>query len=184
MKKQPVFLAGVLLAIVVNPAFAKDHSAEYLVGVFSATGQLSDGSFAFCSGGGCRAFEAGHNIHYVRTADGLYAIEAPISVGGSLALGMLAGAAAPLAYKQWFMDQLHEGDRILFAVRCNKHNNCDFWLPNPDRTGKEYMTTGYYRADIAKTNTQNLCGKGKLSAAVEAQVCAAQPAAQSKPSTP
>jgi hypothetical protein len=181
VKKQSAFLIGVLLLIVACPAFSKDHSTEYVVGVFSATGQLSDGSYAFCSGHGCAGFNAAHNIHYVRTAEGMYAIEAPVSLGGTFALAMLAGAAAPTVHKEWFMDQLHEGDKILFASRCNKHNDCVFYLPNPDHDGKEYTTAGYYRADVAKTNTQNLCGKGKLSAAVEAQVCSAQPA--SKPVT-
>lgn len=164
-------------------AHAKDHSEEYKVGVFSATGQLSDGSFANCKGNGCSMYSAAHNIHYVRTPDGMYAIEAPVSVGRSILLGVLTDGVAPMVHKEWFMDQLHEGDKILFASQCNKHNNCTFWLPDPDHTGKEFATLGYYRADAAKTNTQTLCGKGKLSPAVEAQVCPATPAAGAAPTS-
>lgn len=152
-------------------AFAKDHSADYIVGIFSSTGLLSDGSFAYCQGHGCSAFSAAHNIHYVRTPKGMYAIEAPISVGRTIAAGMLLDGMAPQIHQQWFMDQLHEGDKVLFASRCNKHDNCTFWLPNPDHVGKEYITLGYYRPDVAPTNTQTLCGKGKLAPDVEAQVC-------------
>jgi hypothetical protein len=167
-------LVAVVFALgIVMPAFAHDHSADYQVGVFSSTGQLSDGSFVQCGGHACSSWSAGHNIHYVRTDLGMYAIEAPVSLGKTLALGMLAGPLAPTIHKEWFMDQLHEGDKILFDAKCNRHNNCEFWLPDPDKTGKEFITIGYYRSDVAKTNTTTLCGKGKLSPAVEAQVCPA-----------
>jgi hypothetical protein len=152
-------------------AYAKDHSSEYEVGVFSATGQLSDGSFAVCHGGMCSTHFAGHNIHYVRTPRGMYGVEAPIAKGTAFANAMLTGGLAPVAHQEWFMDQLHEGDKVLLAVKCNKHNDCTFWIPNPDHVGKEYSTFGFFRPDVAKTNTQTLCGTGKLSPAVEAQVC-------------
>jgi hypothetical protein len=92
-----------------------------------------------------------------------------------LLIGTLTDGFAPTIHKEWFMDQLHEGDKILFDAKCNKHNNCEFYLPDPDKTGKEIVTVGYYRADVAKTNTTTLCGKGKLSPAVEAQVCPINP---------
>lgn len=161
-----VFTLGISL-----PALGKDHASKYQVGVFTSTGQLSDGSFINCGNHSCASYSAAHNIHYIRTSDGLYAIEAPVSVGKSMMVGMFTEGLGPTVYQQWFMDQLHEGDKVLFYSKCNKHNNCTFALPNPDKVGKEYYTTGYYRADIAKTNTQTLCGKGKLSPDVEAQVC-------------
>lgn len=189
--RAPSLIRFIVVAALASTAFsvyAKDHSAKYQVGVFSSTGQLSDGSFAYCSGGGCAAYSAGHNIHYVRTQNGMYAIEAPVSVGKTVLLGVMTGAAySPTIHQEWFMDQLHEGDKVLFASRCNKHNNCTFWLPYPDKAGKEYITVGYYRADVAKTNTQTLCGKGKLAANVEAQVCpasATSAAAQTPASQP
>jgi hypothetical protein len=165
-------LAFAVLALgAVSPALAKDHSAQYQVGIFSSTGQLSDGTMATCSGHNCATYAALHNIHYVRTPDGMYAIESPISVGRTLLLGMATDGLGPQVHREWFMDQLHEGDKVLFASKCNKHDDCTFWLPNPDKVGKEYTTVGYYRPDVAQTNTQALCGKGKLSPAVEAQVC-------------
>jgi hypothetical protein len=84
---------------------------------------------------------------------------------------MMSNGIAPDVRKSWFMDQLHEGDKILFAVKCDKHNRCEFKLPNPNKVGKEVSTIGGFEPTIAKTNTTSLCGKGKLSAAVEAQVC-------------
>src|ERR1039458_1381023 len=161
--------------LVVSPAFAKDHAQWYQVGIFSSTGQLSDGTFANCYGSGCNSYSAGHNIHYIRTQDGMYAVEAPISVGLSLLGALATEGNSPTIHKEWFMDQLHEGDKVLFAAACDKHNNCQFWLPNPDKVGKEFSTMGYYRPDNAKTNTGTLCGTGKLKPEIEAQVCPAKP---------
>ena len=92
------------------------------------------------------------------------------------------------------MDNLHEGDKVLFAAKCDmKHSQhrCEFWLPNPDKTGKEVATLGSFSPAVAKTNTTALCGTGKLSAAVESQLCTPpavpQPASEitsSQPVTP
>ena len=40
--------------VLISLAYAKDkdHSAEYQAGTFSSTGQISDGGYASCSGGG------------------------------------------------------------------------------------------------------------------------------------
>jgi hypothetical protein len=88
---------------------------------------------------------------------------------------MMTGGNAPTIHKGWFMDNLHEGDRVLFAAKCktyrNNHTSCQFWLPNPDKAGKEILTVGGFTPAVAKTNTSQLCGTGKLSASVEAQVC-------------
>jgi hypothetical protein len=157
-------------------SLASDHSADYQVGIFSSTAQLSDGTFAQASGGTARAYQAQHNVHYVRTMTGLYAIQAPVAMAASMIDAMVLGPLAPVIHKEWFMDQLHEGDKILFRVRCNKHNDCEFYLPNPDTNGdkiKEVRTLGWYRPDNAQTNTQMLCGKGKLAPEVEAQICSA-----------
>ena len=143
----------------------KDHSADYQVGTFSSTGTISDGSYANCSGGGCSAYSAAHNIHYVSTADGVYAIEAPTSVAGTMLVGMMSGGNAPTIHKGWFMDNLHEGDKVLFAAKCktyrNNHTSCQFWLPNPDKTGKEILTMGGFSPAVAKTNTSQLCGTAR-----------------------
>ena len=152
-------------------ALAKDHSAQYQVGVFSSNGSANDGSYSDCSGGSCSGFGASHNVHYVTTDDGTYSIEAPVSVAGTMIMGMGRSGHSPTMHKAWFMDQLHRGDKVLFAVKCDKHNRCEFKLPNPDKVDKEVSTAGFFEPAIAKTNTTSLCGKGKLNAAVEAQVC-------------
>jgi hypothetical protein len=101
----------------------------------------------------------------------MYAIQAPISRGQTFLANLATNSNASQVHVQWFMDQLHEGDKVLFAYKCDKHNNCFFWLPKPDKEGKEYSTYGYFRPDAAQTNTQQLCGKSKLSPDVEAQLC-------------
>jgi hypothetical protein len=172
-----VMLSAVtILTLAVASAFAKDHAAEYQAGTFSATGQLSDGSIAQCNHGNCNSRGAAHNVHYVRTDDGMYVIEAPISVGASILEAYATAGIGPTLHKEWFMDQLHEGDKVLFRAECNKHNDCQFWLPNPDREGKEYRTLGIFRPDHAQTNTSALCRSGKLRPEVAAQVCPAMPA--------
>jgi hypothetical protein len=44
-------------------------------------------------------------------------------------------------------------------------------LPDPDKPNKEIRTLGFFFPAIAKTNTTVLCGTGRLTADVEAQVC-------------
>jgi hypothetical protein len=41
---------------------------------------------------------------------------------------MMSNGIAPDVHKSWFMDQLHEGDKILFAAKSDKHNRCEFKL--------------------------------------------------------
>ena len=159
------------LALTTVAAFAGDHASNYQAGTFSATGKVEDGTFSNGLGRGVVTKAAAHNVHYVSTPDGTYAIEAPTAVGKTILVESLTHTAMADIHKQWFMDQLHEGDQVLFAAQCDKHNNCQFWLPNPDKAGKEIHTQGSYEPNVAKTNTQALCGKGKLSPAVEAQVC-------------
>jgi hypothetical protein len=137
--------------------------------------RVSDGSYssASCSSFGCNgsAYNASHNVHYVRTANGIFSIEAPVSVGGTILLGMVSNGVSPTLHKQWFMDNLHEGDKILFGAQCGKHNRCTIRLPNPDKPTKEVITQGFFFPAVAPTNTTVLCGKGKLTADVEAQMC-------------
>ena len=164
--------ASLIVLAVATSAFAADHSSQYMAGTFSATGVVDDGVYASSGNRNARAVSTGHNIHYVRTESGMYAISAPVAVGVSILASVLTEGQAPTVHRQWFMDQLHEGDPVLLAARCDKHNNCEFWLPDPDKKlGKEAHTEGYYRPFAAKTNTQALCGKGKLSPDVEAKVC-------------
>ena len=177
MKTTPLAIA-LTVALSFTPAFAKqDHASEYQAGTFSSTGQLSDGSIAQCAGGYCSTRGASHNIHYVRTDDGMYVIQAPINVAASIVTAYFTYGLAPTVHKEWFMDQLHEGDKVLFRSKCNKHGDCQIWLPSPDKQGYEYRTLGYFRPDHAQTNTAALCASGKLSAAVQASVCSVKPAA-------
>jgi hypothetical protein len=167
------------LTLVSVPMLAKDHSSEYQVGIFSAAGKLYDGSALLCGRYECETYNQKFDVHYLRTADGLYSIEAPNTMGGaSVGAAIVVGSEPDNAPGQWFMDQLHEGDKVLFASSCPKKRNvCDFWLPDPNHPGKEFHTEGHFWPDKRQTNTQTLCGTGKLKPEVEAQVCLAAPAA-------
>lgn len=165
-----------IVLLATTPVWAKDHASRYEVGIFITTQRLNDGtySYASCNSLGCSGsgYDASHNIHYVRTPEGLYAINAPVSVAGTLLLGLSTpGGNSPTVHKIWFMDDLNDGDRVLFTAKCNRHNLCQFWLPDPDKPGKEFVTNGSFHPVVSKTNTRTLCGTGKLSAAVEQEVC-------------
>ena len=165
---------SLLFLLLASCALAKDKP-PYEVGVFLSSRQVDDGTYssASCGSFGCNgsAYSAAHNVHLVRTPDGIFSIEAPVSVGGTFLLGMLSNGQSPTVHKAWFMDDLHEGDKVLFSAQCNKHNRCTIRLPNPDKPTKEILTLGFFFPAIAKTNTTVLCGTGRLTADVEAQVC-------------
>jgi hypothetical protein len=170
MKVMP-FVLFLLLA-----SFAKNREKPpYEVGTFMSSRQVSDGTYstASCGSFGCNgsAYNAAHNVHLVSTPDGIFSIEAPVSVGGTILLGLATNGNSPTVHKAWFMDNLHEGDKVLFSAACNKHNRCSIRLPNPDKPSKEILTLGFFFPTIAKTNATVLCGTGKLTADVEAQVC-------------
>lgn len=168
----PFILAGTLFAqqLEHSKRFSKDHSSDYQVGTLQTTEVASTGTFTSCDHG-CISQSTGHNVHYLETESGLFVIDSPTSTAGSIFQSALVGANAPDVHIQWFMDELHPGDKVLFAAACGKHNDCTFWLPKPDKPGKEYITAGSFHPRVAKTNTTQLCGTGKLSPSVEAQVC-------------
>ena len=171
MKVMPFVVVFLLLA---SCAIAREKP-PYEVGTFMSSQQVSDGSYstASCGSFGCNgsAYNAAHNVHLVQTLDGVFSIEAPVSVAGSILLSMATNGNSPTVHKAWFMDNLHEGDKVLFSAACNKHNRCTIRLPNPDKPTKEILTLGFFFPAIAKTNTAVLCGTGRLTADVEAQVC-------------
>ena len=159
-------IAFLALALAAIPALAKDHASQYQVGILTSQ------------------YEPRFHTHYVQTADGLYSIEAPSSVGESI----ISGGGESYVNRQWFMDDLQQGDKVLFASKCpGKRRICDLWLPDPRHPGKEFHTMGHFWPGGGETNTQTLCGKGKLKPEVEAQVCPAAPAApvsQAAPAPP
>ena len=150
----------------------RDHSAEYQAGTFLETRAIDTGSYSQRGSGGVmgsptvRTKGLGHTAAIVSVPSGQYTIEEPFSLGAAI-----IGGDTVDPHKDWFMDHLHAGDKVLFAAECNKHNHCNIWVPNPDKPGKEILTSGQFEPAVAKTNTNALCGTGKLSADVEAQVC-------------
>jgi hypothetical protein len=81
----------------------------------------------------------------------------------------------PMGAKSWFMDNLQPGDKVLFSVECymNGHH-CFFKLPNPNKPTKTIRAEGNFtprNAHGPRTNASALCGTGKLTPEVEAEVC-------------
>jgi hypothetical protein len=162
---------AVALIFLGGTAFAKDHSAKYQVGTLTETNRIQDVNiYGSALANASTAFS--HNQHLVETDEGVYVIEAPTSAGGSILMAMATNNQAPSdIHIRWFMDDMHSGDKVLFYSECNKRNDCTFFLPKPDKVGKEFHTSGHFYPNVAKTNTTQLCGTGKLSAAIAAQVC-------------
>lgn len=165
---KPIALALVLF---VGTVFAKDHSAKYQVGTLTETQSVQDiNIYGSALANASTAFS--HNEHLVKTIDGVYVIEAPTSAGGSILMALATNNQAPTdIHIRWFMDDMHSGDKVLFDAECNRRNDCTFYLPKPDKAGKEFHTNGHFCPNVAKSNTTQLCGTGKLSAVVAAQVC-------------
>ena len=163
--------AVAVVVLLISMAFAKDHSANYQVGSLTETRSVQDVNiYGSALANASTAFS--HNEHLIQTNDGVYVIEAPTSAGGSLLMALATNNQAPTdIHIRWFMDDMHSGDKVLFYAECNKRNECTFYLPKPDKPAKEFHTSGHFYPTLAKTNTTQLCGTGKLSAAVEAQVC-------------
>ena len=171
-------IAAILLTsvtILTANAFSKEK-APYQAGTYVSSTTVDDGHYssATCGSYGCSgsAYSASHNVHFVQTESGVYGIESPTSGAATFLNAMANNGVSPTLHKAWFMDQLNEGDTVLFSAVCNKHNYCRIGVPNPDKPEKEIMTNGFFRPAIAKTNASSLCGKGKLTAEVETKVCA------------
>lgn len=129
----------------------------------------------------------GQGIHLLHTASGDYRVEAPVNSGLSILSAMNANAYHPAqtVHNKWFLDQVQQGTKVLFASECAKPNKkhptdvvrCTFWFPDPDSTSHEYRTLGdftpYQLGDGSNTQrTANaLCGTGKLKPETEVQIC-------------
>lgn len=166
-----VMLGAVLVLLSTPFAFAHNHSKQYVLGIYSSSGRMSDGSTMLCNSAGCDKYRNHHRVYYIRVPHGMYMLEAPIAVGRSVLGSMFTDGLAPQAHQQWFMDHLHAGDKVLFYAKCNKHDDCKVWMPHPNHPNKEYFTQGYYSPDHGQSNVSKLCGTGKLSKAVEAEAC-------------
>ena len=132
----------------------------------------------------------GQNIHILHTDSGDYRIEAPVNKGMSVMSVLAAGMvdrpyAAQTIHNKWFLDNVQQGTRVLFAASCSEPNRkhpsetvrCKYWLPDPDSTTHESETVGDFTPRIAGdgSNAQKtanaLCGTGKLNPATESQLC-------------
>ena len=83
MKSILTLAAALVLLAGVSFAKDKDHSADYQVGVFLATGHASGGAVSqrtsggIFGGGAVSTREIGHNVAIFQTPTGIYRIEPP-----------------------------------------------------------------------------------------------------------
>jgi hypothetical protein len=154
MKLVKVVLGVLFLSCV---ALGKDYREKkmppYQVGTFVQLVHVDRGTVSQAGTTGIlgqsnvRTTSLSYNAVLVDTPDGQYQIEPPVSIGAM----MLDHTVDP--HKAWFMDNLHPGDKVLFSAKCNKHNNCDIMVPNPDKPDKEIFTSGtFIPGGPAKTN--------------------------------
>jgi hypothetical protein len=166
------------------------HAAQYQVAILDQNLRVATGNDVTLgkSMTDNKLNAGGQGIHLLHTDAGDFRVEAPVNKGMTIAVALLTPsyAAKPTYHNKWFLDGVGAGTKVLFASQCSapntKHPNetvrCEFWFPDPDSTNHEYATLGDFTPYIAGngSNTQNtanvLCGKGKLSPAVEAQLCA------------
>ena len=186
-------LLAILLSLV-PPAFAKDaktykHASQYQVAILDQNLRVATGSDVTLSRTttDAKLDQGGQGIHLLHTEAGDYRVEAPVNKGLSFLSAMASNAYNPpvTVHNKWFMDGVQPGTKVLFAAECakpsKKHPNgtvsCTFWFPDPDSTDHEYQTAGDFTPFVTNdgSNVQKaantLCGTGKLSPAVEAQVC-------------
>jgi hypothetical protein len=176
IKTSAVAIIVASLTVFAASALAKEkEKPPYQAGTYISSTKVDDGSYssAACGSFGCSgsAYSAAHNVHFVQTEAGVYGIESPTSGAATFLNAMANNGVSPTLHKAWFMDQLNEGDTVLFRAVCDRRNYCRIGVPNPDKPEKEILTNGFFRPAIAKTNATSLCGKGKLTAEVEMRVC-------------
>ncbi len=166
--------SAVLSVILASAAFGRDKP-PYQVGVFVQavavdSGTVSQrGTAGLFGGSNVTTKSIGHMNALVETPEGRYSIDPPFSMGKTILMGSTADP-----HKEWFMDAMHAGDKVLFSAQCNKHNHCVIEVPNPEKPEKVIQTMGLFMPNDAKSNAGVLCGTGKLTPEVEAQVCAKQ----------
>jgi hypothetical protein len=194
-----IILMSLMLA---GSAFAQktyNHASEYQVAVLDESTRIGTGADATLgkTSTDAKLNGGGQGFHFLHTDHGNYRVEAPVNKGMSFMAAMAApGGTTPVTYhNKWFLDNTPAGTNVLFAAQCGKANKkhpndvvrCEFWFPDPDSTSHEYRTMGDFTPYLEGngSNIQNtansLCGKGKLSASVETQVCN-KPAADQQPS--
>jgi hypothetical protein len=202
MKRVLIALFAVL--VLAGSAFAQkektyNHASEYKVAVLDENIKVGSVFSTDQTLGKTRTDAklgtAGQGFHFLHTAQGNYRVEAPVNTGMSILSAMASDRYHPAVtyHNKWFLDNVAAGTNVLFAARCSKPNKkhpndvvrCEFWFPDPDSTSHEYRTMGDFTPYLEGngSNIQNtakaLCGTGKLSASVEAQVCNAAPPSSS-----
>jgi hypothetical protein len=155
-------------------SFGKDHP-DYQVGIFVGKDVKDDGSLVSTSGGYSKGVQQGHYAYTVRTDDGSYVIDSPTAVASSIFVSLATKGQSANIHKDSFLDTLHEGDKVLFSAKCDKHRRCSISMPDPDNTKKTINTLGWFWPARGKSNVSALCGSGKLSQTIESEYCTAAP---------
>ncbi len=157
-----------VLLLCLGRAHASDHSKNYMVGVIADQRSGQVGSVQSCASGKCVTTPVYSTSFYIKTNLGVFRSGPPVK------MGLLSGPV----YLPFFVSHLHQGDKVIFAASCGRNNGCDFWFPDPDKRGKEIHTIGDFHPDRPESNTQSLCGTGKLPPAVASEMCQPDASAQ------
>lgn len=161
-----------LLSLAIT-SFGKDRPA-YQVGIFVGKDVRDDGSLVSTSGGYSKGVQQGHYTYTVRTDDGSYVIDSPTAVASSIFASLATNGQSANIHKDSFLDTLHDGDKVLFSAKCDKHRRCSIRMPNPDNPNKTINTLGWFWPARGKSNVTALCGSGKLSQTIENEYCTDQ----------
>lgn len=137
---------AILLLLLTSFLYAKDKP-EYQVGVFVGSSDTNDGTITKkgCVGllnCGAVTKSLGRTQYSVRTPEGDYIMELPVNSLGK--------------HQPWFMDNLTEGDKVVFSASCKKDGYCIIRMPNPEKPDKTITTVSRFPTLAGQVECDNL----------------------------
>jgi hypothetical protein len=194
------FIAIALLSLVlVGSAFAKkDKSNDYQMGTFLSASAIEDGTITSTLrgdgttvAGGVYANHVG--VYRIKVADGTWYVTTLTQTQDSMLRGMGMTPQHFKSEKANPLDELKNGDRVLFRLHERHYLNGKFTLmaiPYAGNPDKEVEFSTRFEPDVAPAkpekptdNVKAMCDSHKLSAELEKQYCSA-PATTTPPTAP
>lgn len=156
-----LLMISVFVLLVSAQAKPKAHGGTYLIGTVAEQKAITGTTIEQCLGASCVTVPVSSRITHIKTEHGVYTLAQPYTIPWN----------RPIEYIPWFVTDLHEGDKLLFAASCTSANYCIYWVPDPSNPEKEIRTEGRFHPFNPKSNTRALCGTGKLTPEMEAELC-------------
>jgi hypothetical protein len=178
------------LALVVESAIAKDHSADYKMGTFLSAEAVADGTITSTLHGDGTTVAgdvyANHvAIYRIKVADGTWYVTTLSQTQDYMLRNMGMTPMHIKSEKANPLDGLKDGDRVLFRLHERHYLNGKFTLmaiPYADNPNKEVEFSTRFEPEVASSrpekptdNVKAMCESGKLSAELQAQYCTVQP---------